>query len=362
MISSAEITPGYLRNTRRSSNTRRYLETYESARLLGNSVLVKACSDSRLVFPMGVGEIRTIAGGGPNSPHNAALLDPNFPVIAVVNHFDSDTVKPGSIPGDCGGREGKASLEGSREEFDEGTLKFLAEHVWSVDLVKQTVIGASFTSVRARGKPTLAAAMDHRSLQTMPLGYVSNETTISKVPVYQMMASEYFPVDTYRNGIPTIRTYGIDDRLVNFLDQCGDTQQNYAARYDLKTIQKSQSPETVILTTELRSPRYRFQEAFERPGSFFQISLALADPDNSVEVDAAQKKVSLDQVDYPRNHFPIKTIIVETRSINTSAHIAEDILNISFMEKWLQGTGNRILVAETTYGMTNYAEIFHPGK
>lgn len=361
MIESGQITPEFLRKASRLDPAQRYLEIYEAARYEGGAVLVKACSDSRLVFPKGVGEIRTIAGGGPNSPHNPVLLDPYFPVIAVVNHFDGRTVAPAQIPGGCGGRDGKAQLVGLDSQFDEGTLKFLKEHVWDADLVKQTVIGASFTSDRSKGKPTLAAAMDHMTLQTLPVGFVRDETTVSKVPVYQMMAPEYFPRDTYRNGIPTIKPVSIDHRLRTFLDASSEVQEDYGRRYDLDN-QRSQTPETVVLTTELRSPRYRFNQAFDSPGSYFQISLALSNPDNSWDVDKNQRGLALDQLDYPQEHFPVKTIIVETRNMLTSNLIAQEIRERDFMQKWLGGKGNRILIAETIHGITEYADTFHVAR
>lgn len=169
MIEGPRISPYSLRRDHNTREAQEFLEDYETARARGSLTLIKACSDSRLVFPKLVAELRSIAGGGPRSPYNEALNDPHFPVIIVMNHHDGDTVKAGQIPGGCGGREGKAKLV---DGFEKGVLKFLKKHVWDADLYKQSVVGASFTSDRASGKPTLAATMDHLDLSVDPMGYV----------------------------------------------------------------------------------------------------------------------------------------------------------------------------------------------
>lgn len=353
MYEVLRVTPRGLRVESNSEVAQKNLDIYEQTKAKSELMLVKACSDSRLVFPEGVAELRMIAGGGPRSPFVAALRDRHFSAIAVVNHYDGETVKPGQIPAGCGGRDAKADLPTG---FEEGVLKFLKEHVWDADLLKQTVVGASFTSKRASGMGTLAAVMDHLTLGIQAVGYARDKTYTLPTDLHELLAPEYFPVDTYRDGIPAIPTAGLDPISRSFLASCRRVQSEYDAKYDLRRMQKKQSPETVFLTSELRSPRYRFPNTFDAPGSFFQVSLALKEESGHLLIDNGQMKVAIDQLDYPVQHFPIGTIIVETRSLEASIKVLNQLLETAHMQKWLNNANNRILVAETRSGITRYMD------
>lgn len=357
------ITPQSLSTLRADSETEAvsvFRSRFDQAKVNGNVPLVKRCPDSRLIDPELTAVIAAIAAGAPNSPYTGALRSPDFRVAVVENHFDGETIRSGGIPTGCGGRDGKRNGNGNGNG-DKGISRYLDRHVQDDDLINQTLIAMSHVSLRADGKPTLGVAVNHRNLVRYPVGFVSGGRVELPLPVHlhNLMAPEYFPIDQvelYRNGIPTIDPVLIHPKLREFLATCRQTQSHYAQKYDLHRIQESQNPDMVILTSELRSPRYRFPSYFDAPGSYFQISLAIT-PQRLIDQAYLQEAV-LDQINYPFSHFSARNLIIETRSIHTSASVARRIADLDFMEQWMKREDTGIALLETVHGITSYSDVY----
>lgn len=337
-----------------------YRGRFDKAKNDGNVPLIKRCPDSRLVDPELSAVIAAIAAGAPNSPYSGALKSPYFRFAVVENHFDGETLRNGGVPAGCGGRDGKRN---SNINGEKGIGRFLDKHVQDDDLINQSLIAMSHVSYRADGKPTLAAAVNHRNLVMYPVGFAGGGRVELPLPIHlhNLMAPEYFPVDKvelYKNGVPTIDPVSAHPKLREFLADYRQTQSRFARKYDLYNMQKDQDPNVVFLTSELRSPRYRFPSYFDAPGSYFQVSLAIND---RRQIDEAYlQEAVLDQLDYPFGHFSSQNLIIETRSIDTSAAIAKRVEGLEFAEPWMKRKGASVILLETVHCVTSYSDVYKP--
>lgn len=354
------IKHGDLRADSETESVRAFRSAFDEAKASKRVVLVKRCPDSRLIDPRLAAVIGAIASGGPNSPFTGALESPYFEVAAVVNHYDGETIRNGGIPAGCGGRDGKRNSNGSAEN---GIGRFLDKHVQDCDLVNQTLIAMSHVSSRAGGKPTVGAVVNQRNLVMYPVGFVGGGHIELPAPIglHNLMKPEYFPIDRvelYKNGIPTIDPALTHPRLREFLADYRQTQARFAQKYekDLDSMQASQNPDVIFLTSELRTPRERFPNYFEAPGSYFHVTLAINDR-KQVDEMYLQEAV-LDQLDYPFGHFTSSNLIVETRSIHTSASIAKRIVESEYAESWMKRKDTAIILLETAQGITYYSDTY----
>lgn len=337
-----------------------YRGEFDMAKKEGKIVVVKRCPDSRLVDPKLAAVIGSIAGGGPNSPFTGALKSPYFEVAAAINHYDGETIRNGGVPAGCGGRDGKRNGNCSGEK---GIGRFLDKHVQDDDLINQTLTAMSHISFRAGGKSTVGAVVNQRNLVMYPVGCVGGGHVELPAPIglHNLMKPEYFPIDRvelYKNGIPTIDPALIHPRLREFLADYRRTQARFAQKYDLHNMQASQDPDVIFLTSELRSPRERFPNYLEAPGTYFHVTLAITEK-KQIDEMYLQEAV-LDQLDYPFGHFTSSNLIIETRSIHTSAAIAKRIEGSEYAESWMKRKDTAITLLETAQGITYYSHMYKP--
>lgn len=352
-----------LRADSETDSVRVFRGEFDEAKVNKRVVVVKRCPDSRLVDPRLAAVIGAIASGGPNSPFTGALESPYFEVAAAVNHYDGETIRNGGIPAGCGGRDGKRN---GISQCERGIGRFLDKHVQDDDLIFQTLTAMSHVSFRAGGKSTVGAVVNQRNLVMYPVGFVEggHAELPSPIGLHNLMKPEYFPIDRvelYKSGIPTINPALIHPRLREFLADYRRTQARFTQKYkkyNLHQMQASQDPDVIFLTSELRPPRDRFPSYFEAPGTYFHVTLAINDK-KQIDEDYLQKEV-LDQLDYPFGNFTSSNLIIETRSIDTSAAIAKRVVESEYAQKWRERKDTVIILLETAQGITYNSDVYKP--
>lgn len=337
------------------------LREWEDAKRGRDLYAIWACSDSRLVLPNRAVHIYTLAAGGRRSPFNALLSDPRIKADVVVNHYDGDLAIPGESPGGCGARFAKKRMEEGMPVNGYGVEKFISEHVWHSDLVKQTNTAAAFTAYRT-GRPVLAAAQDHLDLAVYPLAvYLDGGRDVqSGVPQHFILAQTYFPDEIYRDGIPVLNHTKLpsvfDDFISENLAQSSDLPRRYR---DLRITQKNQNPRLLVVSTDIRPLTVRYPQITDKPGSTFRISVPQQTLDGAVRIDPTHISLAFQQAEYPVAHFSnLRTILIETRSMEKSTSVAEDLTKQEWIKSWLLNVDHQILIGEVSRGETRFIQSF----
>ena len=342
------------------------------------------CSDAR-VKPAGINAISWASIAAADEPIREMASNRAINVSVALAHFDGDTVKPGVMPNGCGGLGVKASV-GNREN-QQGSARYVAEVVAHQDLFIQAWKTAEFVATIS-GKPALAAAQNHLTLQIHPLAFfIPNSqgeiTSHSKVRIQDVFDNNYKPRNIYANGIPTIATSSLPDFFADVIVQNQRDMEEINRLYpDLRRMQKVQKPRMILFSTDIRPTRVKFPRLSSVPGSIFKVMVPRQKTEGDVQISTRSLEKSLDQLHYPISHAnenyedPTKPfsntdrLIIETGSMDLSRRLAQIAMKEDWMRQWVSlptekrdknpERANQIILLQTVGGVVSAAELFVP--
>ncbi len=342
------------------------LAVWQYAANNNNLTVVWACSDSRLVLPYSTYvHLYSLTAAGPRSIFKNIYDSEMVKNNVTVCHHDGRKVEKGSSPGGCGARDAKEELQNGNGNGNdkEGAGDYIDRHVWHSDLFYQSFTAGGFTSHRSR-KDTLAVSMDNRTLIMVPLQVFERGSRVitTGVPGHLLGAGSYFPESIYERGLPELAINEIPDQFLPFLKENQVIADELSEKYpNLADMQGSQNPSLLVLSTDVRPLRVRYPLTTEVPGSVFRISIPQQSLDDEKLIGSQDIKETTKQAQFPIGHFSnLHTILIETRNMDKSNHVAGFLSRRPWMKSWLSDRQNSILVGEVQRGTTTRIEYFFP--
>lgn len=376
------ITPKTLFQDNHSPQADSNRALFEEIRRKGELMAYYRCSDARIITAGGIVAVSWGSIAGADQPDMNFAAYRGIRASVVLTHFDGDTVKPGEMPSGCGGLKVKEEIgieEKSCKKDLNGPDKYVAETVKHKDMLIQAWLSAENIATLS-GKPTLAAAQDHLTLQIYPIALFLPQTNgemliRSKVGTKDTLATSYSAKRIYGNGIPTISESSLPDVFSEMLQQNLKDMQEINSRYpDLRKMQKVQQPRVVFFSTDIRSVRVKYPTLSTAPGTIFKVIVPRGKIEGSVHISDEDLENSLDQLEYPIKHavknynIPNKPfsntdrLIIETGNLDLSKEVARKALERSCVENWLRLGYGQIIVVGTVGGKTTAAPEYYPAQ
>lgn len=369
------ITPDSLHEDNHSPQAQLNREQWEEKRIKGELIAYLRCSDARLK-PVGIGAVSWGSIAGADNPDRKFAADNRrIGVSIVLTHFDGDTVKLGEVPTGCGGLKAKEEIGNTTHK--NGIGKYISEVVGHPDMLIQAWVSAE-NMAAVSGKPALAAAQDHLTLQIYPIALFTpqgdGEMLIrSKVRVKDTLATSYDPKRIYENGIPTISESSLPDVFRKIMQEnMQDMQETHSKYPDLGKMQKVQHPRMILFSTDIRSARVRYPKLSSVPGSIFKVIIPREKVEGTLHISDGSLERCFGQLEYPilhsvANHndpnesfFNTDRLIIETGSIDLSRQLAQRAMEQEWIGKWLKLSDKKIIVVQTIAGVSNVIEWFTP--
>lgn len=365
------ITPGTLYQDNRSEKAHDNVTDWDLNRLDGLHIVTATCADARIEVPMdkNTERIHTIAVGGPKSPYENLLKGRNVRAAVALAHHDGDTAVIGQMPTGCGGLGAKAEIKTNGRKKTKGVEVYIDRDIYHEDVILQACVSA-FEIAELTDKPVLAATQDHLTGEIHPLlaFWTNNSSRFTAcnrlVSITELLdPAKYNPAKIYQEGLPCLTTQDLPKALQEYMEANQREVDMLHEKYpDFRQMQKTQNPETIMLTTDIRPTRLKYPTLFEKPGSFFRLTIPRiknsSGEDIGIEFSEEELQRLFEQVQYPVDHFDkVKNIIIETPSLEWSTKIGEALVEESFMEKWVEKFGSQILALETRGG-----KIYNPTK
>lgn len=364
-IEQIQITPETLMVDNNSDEAQRKNDRWEDNRRRRLLTIVKLCGDARGEIPEDdTVSVPFIAAGGSNEPFIALFNHRSIRSAVILGHGDDDTFIPGKIPDGCGGLGAKANGVSG----EEGVARYVKEEITHDNVVPQ-VWEKALNAAEKTDKPVLAAVQGHLTGIIYPVAAFLDhgETIITAISPRYMFQRDYNTAEIYKDGIPTIDRNKLPDELVQFLNQTDSHQASMHSKYsDYRRWQKVQNPRTVSISTAIRSLRTRYPEAFQLPGSAFQLRVPRTRMEGSPVINERDLGNVLDQAEYPIAHSvanhgtantpfsAVERVLIETGDIKLSEWAAEQILSRKWMQEWLHiDSSHHLLIGETTAGVTD---------
>ena len=366
------ITPGTLYQDNRSPKAHSNVTDWDINRLDGLHIVTATCADARIEVPMDTNteRIHTIAVGGPKNPYENLFKGRNIRAAVALAHHDGDTITPGRMPTGCGGLGAKAEIKANGKRKNMGVEQYVDRDVYHEDAILQACVSA-LEIAGLTDKPVLAATQDHLTGEIHPLlAFWSNNSTRftacnRSVSIKDLLDPvKYAPAKIYQEGLPCLATKDLPEELQEYMAaNQREVDLLHENHPDFRQMQKIQNPETVILTTDIRPTRLKYPTLFEKPGSFFRLTIpriknSQGEEYTGIEFSQEELQRVFEQVQYPIEHFSkVKNIVIETPSLEWSNKIGRALTEEGFMEKWVERLGSQILALETRGG-----KIYNPTR
>lgn len=378
------ITPENFLDDNHSLQAKENQEYWNEMRLKSDLDAYYRCSDARLKLA-GKNAISWASIAAADEPIREMASNRGINVSVALAHFDGDTVKPGVMPYGCGGLAVKADI-GNREN-QRGSSRYVAEVIAHQDMFIQAWKTAELVATIS-GKPALAAAQDHLTLQIYPLAFFIPDsqgeiTSHSKVRIQDVFDNNYHPRNVYVNGIPTIATSSLPDFFADIIVQNQKDMEVINRLYpDLRKMQKVQKPRIIFFSTDIRPTIVKLFKLSAVPGSIFKVMVPRQKTEGDVQISTRSLEKSLDQLHYPISHAnenyedPAKPfsntdrLIIETGSMDLSRRLAQRAMREESTQEWVNPTNekreknperkNQIILLQTVGGVISAAELFVP--
>lgn len=384
LTAETRITPGLLLADNKSESSRRLRREWDVQRADGELTLEHDCDDARNYLSLRTAQRRSISIGGDTASSEAftgLFNDPGIKRIAVVIHYDRETVRKGKAPEGCGGLEVKKKQKCNEAPKQGGAYGYVDRSVPHEDPIIQAIKSADQTS-RLTTKPILVGARDHLTGEIRPISLFQEDEngvqlTYSAVRVGDILDGSYNPEEIYANGMPFLDK--TDPMLRTFYTFFVDNEyevRTLADRYpDLRDRMKVQNPKAIVISTQVRPIRTRYRDVLGGPGTAFEVTIARGRKTLEAASRITNKAIeeALCQAHYAMSHAmdnrekagkPFRdthTIIVETTHLDESRRIAQALAQTDYGARWLN-EGNDVIIAEVRGGeiVDGNIEYFHP--
>lgn len=379
------ITPDDFVADGNSLAAREFAQSWREALIEGDLAALFACSDARVVYnPKNTIGFRSISATVPNELHGRGnVLSREFGTrLAVVMTHYSDSLPRFRARG-CGGADEKAAMRsGGIEGIDverEGAARFVNRHVIHED----PLITASYSTIKIAeqsGLPVLGTAQDHTTGKLVVLNAAMPTSRggieiISTFSLSELIEGQYNEQEIYANGIPALEEDRIPDEFSPFLIRHQTYVDDLKRRHpNFHETQLVQNPDIVLLTSVIRPSRGRLPRTSGASANrVFAITVARNPDDRSRDVDDKSMQNASDELAYPLGKalqsggdasLPFSslhgkgTVILETRSLDRSRRLAAELSRKPWFEEWASVPENQIMVAQTTQGLVDHAELY----
>lgn len=352
-----KITPELLFEDNHSKDTKVLREEWEGYRDEGMLTLILRCSDSRIVLPnpQKARSIRTIAAGGLKEPYRGVFENETVEQILILAHHDGETIKPHKMPEGCGGLKAKGSTENGKEYLT-GIQAYVAQEVEHPDVIMHAWRSAAETAIHTN-KSILAATQDHLTGEIVPLAVYSNHGRNLTSAVNPLLLDEdrYDPKSLYANGIPSLTQEELPYRFRDYLKEYSiQLKKLHRTHPNLSKTQKIQSPSILVITDRTQPLEGAYPRTMSEPNTTFKLSVARTT--GKPDISDASIERSLNQAEYPIEHFPIQSVFIETFDMGISEKIARKILRKNWMEK--RSSSIDLIVGQANHGVLEDIKLF----
>jgi hypothetical protein len=376
------VTTEFLIQENQSDKASERINAWNTNRQDGQLIAQKRCGDARTSLTKATRsvDIRYIACGGPNEPFGNLLNSSGVLMAGNFTHYDGEEMDryisnptQDRMPITCGGQ--KAALDGVKGH--EGIGCYIEHDVEHFDPTIQAVVTAA-EAAKTTDKIVFAASQDHLTGKATPLAVFADHgrksaSAIPQAEIYEMLfrPDSYNSRRIYQNGFPTLLPHEMPDQLAEFFASNSSQINEMSQRFpDLSERLKVQDPGLVVLSTDIRPVVVRYP-GLEAPGSFFELRVPRTKVNGTdVQIDVAELERVLYQAEYPITHAThnadqqgqpfasTKQLLIETRDMTKSQHLAEVISKKPWMQKWLQLGDTEILTAQTVGGKLQEIEQY----
>lgn len=251
----------------------------------------------------------------------------------------------------------------------EGIGCYIEHDVDHFDPTIQAVVTAG-EAAKTTDKIVFAASQDHRTGKTYPVAVFGeygkkSASAIPQAEIYEMLyrPDAYEARRIYANGFPTLTDEDMPDMLGEFFAKNDAQVKEMLQQYpDLSQRLKVQNPGFVVLSTDIRPVVIRYP-GLRVPGSFFELRVPRTKVNGTdIQIDVDELERVLNQAEYPITHaihnanqknMPFadtRQLVIETRDMHKSMHLADAIVQKPWMQDWLQMPDTEILLAQTKGG------------
>lgn len=366
MQEELKITPETLYDDNNSPLAKSNREKHNEAKRKGDLTAWYKCSDAR-GNTVGLNTISWGSVAGADEPGINFARHKDTRDSVALSHFDGDTVKPGEMPKGCTGLRVKGEI--GKAGNQKGVKRFISENVKHSDPLIQAWCSAANIAT-LNGKPALAAAQDHLTLQIYPIAlFLPQEDggmdVRTKVNIRDIIDGNYDPRRIYEHGIPTISESRLTGRFIEMLQENARDRQEIYSRYpNLKKTQKIQQPRIAFLSTEIMSIRTQYPDTASIPGSWYKVII----PRNKIEggsedVTEENFRKSLDQLELAMSEGvsncgdPDKPfsntdhLVVQTESLDLSKKLALRAMQEESVREWSKLDGREIIIVQAISGI-----------
>ena len=351
-------------------------ERWNEAREAGELILQKRCGDARTSLTKATQsvDIRSIACGGPDAPYNNLINHQGVKMAVKLTHFDAEEFILGEVPLTCGGLDARhQGLSG-----EQGIGCYIENDVDHFDPTVQACLIAA-EAAEHTDKIVAAGMQDHITGEIIPVAVFADRGRKSAcaIPPRKLYESLYYPHrdksrEIYQNGLPHLSDNEIPDEMLEFLFQNRSQVEEMKEMYpDLSEIKKVQNPGLILISTDIRPAVVRYP-SLEAPGSFFELRVPRQKMNGNIQIDVNELERVLNQAEYPITHAThnfgkdgksfahTRQLLIETRNMNKSRHLAEAIVQKPWMQEWLKIDGIQVLTAQTVSGELQDVDYFNP--
>lgn len=375
------ITPESFIKDGSSEESQKFNSQFEEAQEEGKLDIIFSCSDARTIYnPQKSIAVRTIGGVVPKELYGKVISRRFGARTAIVmSHHDGSSVEIGKSPEGCGGRKEKAKLrDNDNITVTEGAMQYVAEDVIHEDPLIAAWYSA-FSIADETNLPALGVTQDHLTGKLYPLMAAipthRGVEIVSKIPASNLLQGQYDEETIYQDGIPALDEHLIPDEFMPYLIR----HENYITHIkneipNLEKLQSIQNPDTILITTVVRPSRGRLPTlSGSAANRVFAITVARKLGDETGYVDVGSITKAGNELEYPlslglqskgdpnqpfSSLFNSGTVVVETKNLEKSYQVTEDLLKKPWFHNWAVQDGNTIILAETTRGTVTDAKYF----
>jgi len=370
--------PDFLLQDNRSSLSERLRGFWNESKRTHSLIVMHNCGDARvsdvdIIGRWGIISLNSIASANTRHEKNEdpflfVYTSSGAEAVLVNGHYDGETVIPGVPPKGCGGLGERAKIAPGKGDLSsiETAAQYVAALVESSDVVVQTLISAAQVAQKT-DLPVYATVTDHITYRLSPIAIFQGGQIDTLIPLSALFS--YNPELIYKSGIPEMNVDNGQRKFIQglVLENRIQMQELLKRIPDFAKRQKVQDPHTILISTDIRSPRIRYPK-LSGPGAIFNIRLPYDKDENGKITGVSPQHLNntFAQTQYPISHVEgsvpggsfnsTRNIIIETPDLDLSRAAAVTLMGKDWMAPWLEKEHGSILVAQVNQAQTKCVE------
>jgi len=373
------LTPERLLQENRSTESERSRALWNEAKRTHDLLVMHNCGDARMsdvdiIGRPGIISLNSIASANTHhekkeDPFSFVYTSSGAKAVIMNGHYDGRTVVSGAPPKGCGGLGERSKIEPGKGDLKsiETAAQYVSTLIESSDVVVQTLISAANVAQKT-DLPVYATVTDHISYRLSPIAIFQGGRIDTLIPLSALFA--YAPELIYANGIPEMDVTNNGQRTLiqDLVHENRNQMQELLKRIpDFAKRQEVQDPHTILISTDIRSPRIRYPR-LSGPGNIFNIRLPY-DKDESGKITGVNLQHlnnTFAQAQYPISHVEgsapggpfnsTRNIIIETPNLDLSRAAAVTLMGKDWMGPWLEKEHGSVFIAQVNQAQTKFVE------